>query len=230
MSDSFEINCPQCGRTKKAKVEWIGQKAACSCGAKFVVESPRQDPTPAKRRLPPPPPPKRETDDFPTLETLSPAFDQPRIPKRKRQTGILIVVAAVLFIPLFVLGIVTLFRGGKPSINPVQAVANDRLQKSVNRIIEEDHRNAGVEVSAYYKGIGTKTIVFDVQDVSGSKLDVFRVFLDFAHHNQEETAEFVELAFRGTSRFKIEARIFANWGRSGKSKTRITRYARFPKT
>jgi hypothetical protein len=106
--------------------------------------------------------------------------------------------------------------GGTPSLNPLQSLANRSLQAALNRAIAGDERNRGIRASAYHRDMfGNSTVVFNLKDLSGSqsRLDVFRVLLDFAHEIQDQTFESVELAFRGEARFKLDGSYFRTLGK-----------------
>ena len=112
-------------------------------------------------------------------------------------------------------GLFAVFRGSQPSINPVQTIANSKLQSTVDGLIDFDSRNAGIEVRSYYRNTFDRSVaVFDLHSVSGSqsRLDVFRVFLDFAEALQEQSFEWVVLAYKGDPRFKIEGSYFNQLG------------------
>ena len=87
---------------------------------------------------------------------------------------------------------------------------------AVERAIKSDARNDGIKVSAYYRDAFSKSVVvFDIQDISGSKsrLDIFRLLLNFADEIQGELCESVDLAFRGKTKFKVEGIYFRQLGR-----------------
>jgi hypothetical protein len=154
-----------------------------------------------------------DSDSLPETATKAsePQPKPQKLRRRKRWIAASTVVGVVLIAALL-----PLMKGGKPSINPLQSIANSKLQSAVDRAIESDARNNGIKVSAYYRdAFGNSVIVFDLQDVSGSKsrLDVFRLLLDFADEIQEEHCEWVELAYRGETKFKVEGYYFRQLGR-----------------
>lgn len=113
-----------------------------------------------------------------------------------------------------IVGVVAM-RGSPGSSALLPSVLQGHLQKNVDQIIAEDYRNAGISVSAYYdSAFSESTIVFDLQAVSGghSRLDVFRVFLDFCARTKDETCESVVLAFRGSKKFQIAGSYFRQLG------------------
>jgi hypothetical protein len=76
----------------------------------------------------------------------------------------------------------------------------------------------------------TSVIVFDLQEVPGTKsrLDVFRLLLDFTHEMREEYSESVELAYRGDIRFKIDGSYFRTLGRERNSENPVYTIRTFP--
>lgn len=108
-----------------------------------------------------------------------------------------------------------LLSGAKVSVNPVQSLANDRLQGRLDGCITADGRNRGIGVRAYYRGaVSRDVVVFDIHSVDSGKapLDVFRLFLDFAEELRNDRLTSVELAFRGESRFAISGTYFRTLG------------------
>ena len=155
---------------------------------------------------PAPPPPAPSPTPTITTSARTPTAK----PKKKRRwlAALVLIVASA--------GGYALFRGSKASINPLQSIANTELQSKLDRAIEFDHRNVGIDVSVYYRDAFDKSVVvFDLQDVSGSnsRLDVFRVLLDFAEKMQDDYCETVELAFRGETKFKMDGFYFRTLGR-----------------
>lgn len=128
-----------------------------------------------------------------------------------RRRAFLCAMAAIIVVA----AMLPLMKGGAPSINPLQSIANSELQSALNRAISDDPRNRGLNASAYYQDVFAKSvIVFDLKDVSGgSRLDVFRLFLDFASNAKDEYCETVAIAFRGRVRFKMDGAYFRELGR-----------------
>jgi len=155
-----------------------------------------------------PAPPTPDPPPTPTITTSPKAPTTERKKKRHCLAVLLLIVASASGYALL--------RGSKASINPLQSLANTELQSKLDRAIEFDHRNVGVDVSVYYRGVFDKSVVvFDLQDVSGSnsRLDVFRVLLDFAERMQDNYCDTVELAFRGETKFKLDGFYFRTLGR-----------------
>ena len=155
-----------------------------------------------------PAPPTPDPPPTPTIITSTKAPTTKRKKKRRWLAVLLFIVASA--------GGYALLRGSKASINPFQSLANTGLQAKLDRAIEFDHRNVGIDVSVYYRDVFDKSVVvFDLQDVSGSnsRLDVFRVLLDFAEKMQDNYCDTVELAFRGETKFKLDGFYFRTLGR-----------------
>ncbi|HPM76417.1 MAG TPA: hypothetical protein PK961_04945 [bacterium] len=91
------------------------------------------------------------------------------------------------------------------------------LQRPVNRILEQDERNAGVRVSVYYDSyVDTDMIVFDVRFVGppAGYPGLFRVFFQFAREMQGRDIENVMLAYNGRQKLKIKGDDFQELGAS----------------
>ncbi len=81
------------------------------------------------------------------------------------------------------------------------------LTVPLNKVIKEDIRNTGVEVTVHYKNyINSNVLVFSVNRISGqnSKADVFRVFLQFAATQTKKSYNKVILAYRNQPKFYID--------------------------
>jgi hypothetical protein len=90
------------------------------------------------------------------------------------------------------------------------------LQGKIRSVVEQNQRNGGVQVLAYYAGLSDPaTLIFDLQDVSLEKsmADVFRVFLQSAEKLQEHTFQHVDLAFRGEPKFRMAGDYFTKLGK-----------------
>lgn len=89
------------------------------------------------------------------------------------------------------------------------------LQSPMQEVLDEDSRNSGIDVRAHYKSyLLPGTLVFDLREVGGDKapVDVFRVFLQFAHAMKSERFDRVELAFRGETKFVLDGAAFQEIG------------------
>jgi len=121
-------------------------------------------------------------------------------------------------------GGVALFRGTRPSLNPVQSIRNAALQSVYDGVIKADDRNKGVQASAYYRDpFGTSVLVFDVKDVAGhnSRGDVFRVLIDFAESLKDKPLRSVELACLGKTRFTMDGSYFKKLGEERRTQNPI---------
>ena len=149
-------------------------------------------------------------------------------PSKSRKKRLWVAIVALVFV---LTGGYATFRGSRVSINPLQSLANAELQAEVNQIIESDYRNAGIDVSAYYRDTFSKSVVvFDLQGISGtnSRLDVFRVFLDFAAKRKDSPHEAIELAFRGKTKFKLAGEYFETLGREREFQNVVYTIRSFP--
>lgn len=71
----------------------------------------------------------------------------------------------------------------------------------MNEVIKNDTRNNGVDISVYTK---ESTLVYDLKSVSKEK----RVFLQFSEKVNDDKFEFVELSYKGDTKFKINGDYF----------------------
>lgn len=121
-------------------------------------------------------------------------------PDRKRRLVRYLVSATVL---------VAVIAGGVVAWNHMT------LQAPMQAVIDDDPRNAGIEVRAHYKyHLMPGTLVYNLREVSLDKapIDVFRVFLQFAAAMKGEQFESVELAFRGETKFVLDGAAFRELG------------------
>lgn len=88
------------------------------------------------------------------------------------------------------------------------------LQSKMNEVIKNDPRNQGVKVSVHYANyINPSVLIYDLKSISGnSKLDVFRVFLQFAERISGKQFDTVELCYRGKIKFKLNGTYFKKLG------------------
>ena len=99
----------------------------------------------------------------------------------------------------------------------VFALNYTKLQKPLNRIIDQDARNNGVHATVYFDSfIDTKIIVFDVRAIGppAGPAGVFRAFFQFARELQGRKIEEVVLAFRGKPKLKLNGDDFLALGAS----------------
>lgn len=169
-----------------------------------LVPRPTSSPPPLQVAPIASPPPLQAAPIAPTSVTRT-----SKTTKKRRWLSVLILIVTAT-------GGYALLRGSKPSINPLQSLANSGLQSGLDRAIEFDHRNLGMDVSVYYRDTFAKSVVvFDLQNISGtnSRMDVFRLLLDFAEKMQGEYFETVILAFRGEEKFMLDGFYFRTLGR-----------------
>ena len=90
--------------------------------------------------------------------------------------------------------------------------ANAWLQSQMDQVLEHDSRNSVVDMNAFYRG--SDVIVLDMQALTGrgSRLDVFRVVLQFAERMRAKDIQRVEFAFKGETKFFIAGSYFAQLG------------------
>ncbi len=89
------------------------------------------------------------------------------------------------------------------------------LQSQMSAVLSGDPRNKGVSVSVHYENyINPSTMVYDLKDISGtnSKVDVFRVFLQFADKMKDRKFDTVVLSFKGKPKFKLDGAYFLKLG------------------
>lgn len=188
------------------------------------VAVPAVEPPPIVQTVAQPTPPPRPIPPLAEAQTT-----EEKSPTRKRKQKRRWLVALVLAVVSA--GGYAIFRGSKASINPLQSLANIRLQSKLDRAIKFDHRNVGIDISVYYRDAFDKSIVvFDLRDVSGSnsRLDVFRVLLDFAEEFQDDQYDKVELAFRGKAKFALDEFYFRTLGRERDSQNPAYTIRTFP--
>ena len=106
-------------------------------------------------------------------------------------------------------------RAAKVSLNPLQTAANIELQSRFDRIVAADSRNAVVRASVYYRDAASRDVlVFDLQELTGgSRIDVFRVLLDFAETTTDLSFGTVQFACRGKAKFEMAGSYFRELGR-----------------
>lgn len=232
----LHVSC-ECGATLTVKDEFCGRAATCPrCERRVIVESAPPPPQSVAWRCP------RCQRRFTVLARQIPELcrdcaARPRVPgtPREKQLATLTSPGAshcsegtlhrrgwlwvIIALPVgigSILAVFALISGGRPSINPAQSIANAKLEKALNRAIDSDDRNSGIDASAYYSGtFNTSVIVFDLQDIDGTKsrADVFRLLLDFAYEIRDDDYQQFELAFRGETKFKVDGFYFRSLGR-----------------
>lgn len=105
------------------------------------------------------------------------------------------------------------------------------LQSRMNRVLNGDDRNNGVQISVHYGNyVDPSRLIFDLKSISGSnsQMDTFRVFLQFASAMQNKRFEKVELCWRGTPKFFLEGDYFQKLGAEYGSQNPIYTIRTFP--
>lgn len=88
-----------------------------------------------------------------------------------------------------------------------------RPTSDLDRVLKDDPRNAGVAVSVDCKEVlSCDNLVFSVDGVTGSKLDVTRVFFQFAESQEDTPYEKVILASKGENKFYVTGAYFKQVG------------------
>lgn len=106
------------------------------------------------------------------------------------------------------------------------------LTQPVLTKIDFDSRNSGIEVDLHYKNyINPKVLVFNLKNVSNDKAvaDVFRVLLQTTSELKEKDFETVELAFQGTTKFKLNGSYFKELGIEYDTQNPVYTMRTFPK-
>lgn len=89
------------------------------------------------------------------------------------------------------------------------------LQKPMNKILIDDYRNEGISVTVHYEYyINPSVLVFNLKEISGSnsRIDVFRVFLQYADRLWDTEFEEVVLQYRGQTKFLLDGDYFSKVG------------------
>ena len=105
------------------------------------------------------------------------------------------------------------------------------LNQPVLKTIDSDSRNDGIEIGLHYKNyISTNVLIFNLKDISDDKAaaDVFRMLLQTASALKEKEFETIELAFRGTSKFKIKGAYFKELGLEYETQNPVYTMRTFP--
>ena len=106
--------------------------------------------------------------------------------------------------------IILLGLGGIYSINYFS------LQSLMNTLIKNDNRNSGIDVSVHYKYyIIPTSLVYDLRGISGpkTKMDVFRVLLQFAEKIDSKQFDEIILCYKGEERFLLDGSYYQTIGR-----------------
>lgn len=85
----------------------------------------------------------------------------------------------------------------------------------MNDVIANDSRNDGISVWVHYAYFVNPTVLtFDLQNISENKsrIDIFRVLLQFAEKSKKHKFSKIELAFKGKVKFIIPGDYFQQLG------------------
>lgn len=105
------------------------------------------------------------------------------------------------------------------------------LKQPVLTKIDSDSRNFGIEVDLHYKNyVIPNVLVFNLKNVSNDKAvaDVFRVLLQATSELKEKDFETVELAFKGTTKFKLKGSYFKELGDEYETQNPVYTMRTFP--
>lgn len=89
------------------------------------------------------------------------------------------------------------------------------VNRPLQRLLSDDIRNHSIKASAHWRGwINPSELVFNITGVNGetSRLDVFRVFLQYAEAMKGQKYSRVILAARGRDKFTIDGPYFQELG------------------
>lgn len=89
------------------------------------------------------------------------------------------------------------------------------LQKKMNEVISQDYRNKGISVAVHYKNyFNLHKLVYNLDGLEGSnsKIDVFRVFLQFAEKMSSKRFNYVILSTKGDIKFYLNGDYFNKLG------------------
>lgn len=132
---------------------------------------------------------------------------------RKRKKGMWIAGGVVALIVIIIIYIAT----GSDSVHDIASgLYTSEVQDKMDQVIRDDNRNSGVEVEIHHGSLwDSSVLIFDLQRIPGdkSKLDVFRIFVQFAEEMQHKDFNEVQLACRGTVKFKVRGDYFQKLGR-----------------
>jgi hypothetical protein len=105
------------------------------------------------------------------------------------------------------------------------------LTQPVLKTLDSDNRNSGIEIDLHYKNyIIPNVLVFNLKNVSNDKAaaDVFRVLLQTTSVLKEKDFETIELAFKGTSKFKLKGSYFKELGKEYEIQNPVYTMRTFP--
>jgi hypothetical protein len=97
-------------------------------------------------------------------------------------------------------------------------------ERALSRVIDANPRNSGVVAYAHFGHfVAARTLVFDLRDLQAgkTKLDVFRVLLEFAESLAASDFDSVELSFRGDAKFVLKGAYFKALGENHRDENPI---------
>lgn len=105
------------------------------------------------------------------------------------------------------------------------------LQKPLREVIDNDYRNAGIDLTAHYGNYVSPTIlVININQIDRDKapMDVFRVLLQFAEKLRDKDFDTVELSSKGVLKFTLKGRYFNQLGTQYSSQNPVYTIRTFP--
>jgi hypothetical protein len=147
------------------------------------------------------------------------AIENPNDERQEAKSQRVKVAAAVVLI------IVSLTAVGIWSLNYFAA------DRPLQHVLTDNAANRVVKASAHLGGwIAPKTLVFNLTEVTGeaSRLDVFRVFLQYADAMKDRQFDKVILAARGTEKFQIDGSYFRQLGQEYDTQNPVYTIRTFP--
>lgn len=105
------------------------------------------------------------------------------------------------------------------------------LTQPVLKKIYSDNRNSGIEIDLHHKNyIIPNVLVFNLKNVSNDKAiaDVFRVLLQTTSALKEKDFETIQLAFKGTPKFKLKGSYFKELGKEYETQNPVYNMRTFP--
>jgi hypothetical protein len=104
-------------------------------------------------------------------------------------------------------------------------------ERTLSRVIAANPRDQGVVAHAHFGHfVASRTLVFDLRDLQAgkTKLDVFRVLLEFAESQTGSDFDRVELSFRGEPKFVLTGEYFKALGENHRDQNPIYTLRTFP--
>ena len=147
-------------------------------------------------------PPRETVREIPPQDIQTPTYVAVLpLPKPKRSTSLIGGLGGVaLFLAL--------------GYFAIAYVRNSSVSGPLADILAGDHRNEGIRATAYYEGLLSNTLVFDLLEVRNkAPLDIMRVLIQFASAVKEKRFDVVKLAFQGRVKFLVIGDYFHEIGR-----------------